>query len=97
MEAKGCWKSGFASIIDYSMVVWSIICFIGTWFFILEYGILLKGLFALGMTFFLAFVIWAIVLAVLILLSLLTTPSEEAAPSILFKDLIRRGMRQSSG
>jgi hypothetical protein len=35
-------------------------------------------------------------LAVLILLSLFITPSEEPSPSIMFEELIRRGLRQSS-
>ena len=78
------------------MLGWSIICLIGTWFIILKYGILLEGIFAVGMTFLFAFAFWAIVLAVLILLSLFITPPEEPTPSIRFEELIRRGMKHSS-
>jgi hypothetical protein len=97
MEKRVFSRSWFSSIIYYSMLAWSIICLIGTWFVILKYGILLEGIFAVGMTFLFAFVFWAIILAVLILLSLFMTPSEGPAPSIMFKELIRRGLRQSSG
>ena len=97
MEKRVFSRSWFSSVIDYSMLAWSIICFIGTWFVILKYRILLEGMFAVGMAFLFAFVLWAIVLGVLILLSLFITPSEGPTPSIMFKELIRRGMRQSSG
>lgn len=96
MEKRAFSRSWFSSVIDYSMLAWSIICFIGTWFIILKYGIVLEGMFAVGMAFFFAFVFWAIILAVLILLSLFITPSEEPSPSIMFEELIRRGLRQSS-
>ena len=97
MENRVFSRSWFSSVIDYLMLAWPIICFIGTWFVVLKYGILLEGIFAVGMTFLFAFVFWAIVLAVLLLLSLFITPSEGPAPSIMFKELIRRGIRQSSG
>ncbi len=90
-------KSRFSSIIDYSILAWSIICFIGTWLIILKYGVLLKGLIALGVTFFFAAAIWAVPFAGLILLSLCVGPPEETLPFVMFKDLIRKGMRQSSG
>ena len=97
METRVFSKSWFSSIIDYSILAWSIVCFIGTWFIILKYGILLKGLIAMGVTFFFAAAIWAIPFAGLILLSLCITPPDEPLPSVMFKDMIKKGMRQSSG
>jgi len=97
METRMFSKSWVSTIIYYSMLVWTAICFIGTWVVILKYGILLEGAFAVGMTFFIAIFFWAILLTVLILLTLFIGPSEEPPPSIMFKELIRRGMRQGSG
>jgi hypothetical protein len=92
METRELSKSWFSPIISYSMLAWTIICFIGTWFIILKYGILLKGLIAITTTFFFAAIIWGVPLTGLVLLSLYVTPSEESPPSIMFKELIRKGL-----
>jgi hypothetical protein len=90
-------KVWFSTVIHYSTLAWTIFCIIGTWFIILKYGILLKGLFGVLLTFFFAAFIWAIPFTALILLSLFVTPSEDPPPSVEFKDLIKRGMRRSLG
>ncbi len=92
METRAFGKSWFSPIISYSMLSWTIICFLGTWFVILKYGILLEGLIAILTTFFFAATIWVIPLTALILLSLYVTPSAGPPPSIMFKELIRKGM-----
>jgi len=92
METKAFSKSWFSSIISYSMLAWTILCVIGTWFIILKYGILLKGLIAIVTTFFFTAIIWVIPLTGLILLSLYVTPPEESRPSVRFKELLRKGM-----
>ncbi len=97
METRAFSKSWFSPIISYSILSWTIICFIGTWFVILKYGILLEGLIAVVTTFFFGATIWVIPLTGLILLSLYVTPSEESPPSVMFKELLKRGMRRSSG
>ncbi len=86
-----------STAVHYATLAWTIFCVIGTWFTILKYGILLKGLFAVLLTFFFATFIWVIPFTGLILLSLFVTPSEEASPSVMFKDLIKRGMKRSLG
>jgi hypothetical protein len=95
METRVFSKRWFSPIISYSILSWTIICFIGTWFVILKYGILLEGLIAVMTTFFFAATLWVIPLTVLILLSLYVTPSRESPPSVMFKELIRKGMRRS--
>ena len=92
METKVFSKSWFSPIISYSILTWTIICFIGTWFVILKYGILLEGLIAIMTTFFFGATLWVIPLTGLILLSLYVAPSEESRPSVTFKELIRKGM-----
>ena len=95
METRVFSKGWFSPIISYSILSWTIICFIGTWFVILKYGILLEGLIAMITTFFFAATVWIIPLTGLILLSLYVTPSKESRPSIMFKELIRKGTRRS--
>ncbi len=95
METRVFSKRWFSPIISYSILSWTIICFIGTWFIILKYGILLEGLIAVMTTFFFAATLWVIPLTGLILLSLYVTPSRESPPSVMFKELIRRGTKRS--
>jgi len=93
METRVFSKHWFSPIISYSILSWTILCFIGTWFVILKYGILLEGLIAIMTTFFFAATLWVIPLTGLILLSLYVTPSKESPPSVMFKELIRKGMK----
>ncbi len=90
-------KVWFSTAVHYSTLAWTIFCIIGTWFVILRHGIILKGLFAVILTFFFAIFIWVIPFTGLILLSFFVAPSEEASPSVTFKDLIKRGMKRSLG
>lgn len=92
MEARVFSKSWFSSIISYSILFWTVICFIGTWFVILKYGILMEGLIAIMTTFFFAATLWVIPLTGLIILSFYVTPSEGSPPPVTFKELIRKGM-----
>ncbi len=75
METGAFRKSWFSQVVSYSILSWTIICFIGTWFIILNYGILLEGLIAVMTTFFFAGVIWIVPLTGLILLSLWLAPA----------------------
>jgi hypothetical protein len=95
METRAFSKSWFSPIISYSMLAWTIICFLATWFVILKYGILLEGLIAIMTTFLFAATLWIIPLTGLILLSLYVTHSGESPPSVTFKELIRKGVRGS--
>jgi hypothetical protein len=95
METRAFSKDWFSSIISYSILSWTIICFVGTWFVILKHGILLEGLIAVMTTFFFAATLWVIPLTGLILLSLYVTPSKGSPPSVMFKELIRKGTRSS--
>ncbi len=94
METRVFSKSWFSSIILYSMLFWTIICFIGTWIVIIKYDILWKGFIAMVVTFLFAAVIWILLLAGLILLSLFVTPTEEPVYFVMFKELIKRGMEE---
>ena len=94
METRVFSKSWFSLIISYSMLAWTIICVIGTWFVILKYGILLEGLIAIVTTFFFASTIWMIPLTGLILLSLWVSPAETPPTYFTFKELIKKGMRR---
>ncbi len=95
METRILSRRWFSPIISYSILSWTIICFVGTWFVILKYGILLLGLIAIITTFFFAATLWIIPLTGLILLSLYGTPSEKSPPSVMFKELIQKGIRRS--
>ena len=75
MEKEMLTEVGISSIILYSILAWTIICFFGTWFVILGYGIFLKGLIATVMTFFFAIAIWAVPLMAMLISDLLFDPS----------------------
>lgn len=75
METSAFRKSSFWQVISYSVLSWTIICFIGTWFIILNYGIILEGLVAVITTFIFAGVIWIVPVSGLVLLSLLLDPA----------------------
>ncbi len=75
METRAFGKSRFWHVISYSVLFWTIICFIGTWFVILNYGIILEGLVALITTFIFAGVIWIVPVSGAVLISLLLDPA----------------------
>lgn len=95
METRLFSKSWFSPIIFYSILAWTIICFIGTWLIIFEYGILLDGFIATVVTLFFATIIWVIPFVGLVLSYLYVTPTEELSSYVMFKDLIRKGIRGS--
>ncbi len=97
METRVFSRSWFSLIISYSILAWTILCIIGTWFVILKYGILMEGLIAIVTTFFFAATFWVIPLTGLIFLSLWVTPADESPRHVMFKELIRRGMRRGAG
>ncbi len=89
-------RSWFSPVVHYSTLAWTIFCILGAWFVILKYGILLKGLIAIVLTFLFAAGFWAIPFIGLILLSLYVDPPEESPPVVSLKELIRRGMKKHS-
>lgn len=100
MEKKVFSISWLSPITLYSILAWTIVCFIGTWFVIFKYGIpfdgiLFDGLIAIVMTFFFAAIIWGIPLIGIIFFSLYVSPAEEESPYVMFKDLIKKGLRGS--
>ena len=96
METRLFCKRWISPVISCSMLMWTAICFIGSWVVIIKYDILWKGFIAMVMTFFFAAGIWAIPFAGLTLLSLYVAPPKEQPYYAMFKDLIRKGMRRSS-
>ncbi len=90
-------KEWFSTLVHYVTLAWTIFCIIGTWFFILTYGILQQGLLAVILFFLFAAGIWAIPLAGLICLSLWASPPDGTISSVPFKDLIKKGMRRGLG
>ena len=80
-------------MIYFLMLFWTITCFIGTWFTIIKYEILFEGFIAVVITFLFAVCIWVIPLGGLILLSLYVSSAEERPPAVMFKDLIKTGMK----
>ncbi len=86
METRGLRRNWLSPVISYSILSWTILCFAGTWFIILKYGILLDGFVAVTVTFLFAATAWVIPLTGLILLSLFITPSEESRSSVVFRN-----------
>jgi hypothetical protein len=97
METRPLSRSWFSPIAYYTTLGWTILCFVGTWFIIFKYDILLQGLFVLGMTFLFAAAGWALPLIGLILLSLYVEPEVASPTYVPFKELIKRGMSNSLG
>lgn len=79
METRTFKKEWVSQMISYSILSWTMVCFIGTWFIILNYGILLNGLIAIMTTFFFAAVIWVVPFMGLVLLSLWAVPTGESS------------------
>jgi len=80
MEMRPMSKSFFPPILFYSILAWTIICFIGTWFVILGYGILQDGLIPTAVTLFFAAIIWAVPFSAMVLFYLYVTPVEKTSP-----------------
>jgi hypothetical protein len=95
MENDQVGQGRLPSMVHYAMIGWTIICFLGAWFIILRYGIVLEGLIAILVTLFVAAIVWMIPLIGLILLSLYVSPSEESPPRVPFRELIKKGLGKS--
>jgi hypothetical protein len=80
METRPISKSFFSPILFYSILAWTIICFVGTWFIIFGYGILQNGFIPMVVTLFFATMIWAVPFAGLVLFYLYVTPAEKSSP-----------------
>jgi len=94
METRIFKKSWLSPVIFYTILAWTMVCFIGTWFVILQYGIFLEGFIATVMTLFFATMIWAIPFTGLLISDLCFTSGEKPSDSMMFKDLIRKRMRE---
>jgi hypothetical protein len=67
MESRLLTKNLLSPILFYTILAWTALCVMGTWFIILKYGIILKGLIAAVTTLFFGTVIWAIPFSGLVL------------------------------
>lgn len=93
MNTKLFSRSRLSTLVHFLMLFWSLTCFIGTWFIIIKYKILFAGFAALAMTFLFGAFIWVIPLGALLIVSLYVSPTEEEPHYVMFKDLIKKGMR----
>ena len=96
MDTKFFSRSGLSTLVHFLMLSWSLTCFIGTWFIIIKYEILFKGFAALTMTFLFGAFVWVIPLGGLTILSLYVTPTENPPSYVMFKELIKKGVRESA-
>jgi hypothetical protein len=87
-------KNWFLPIISYSMLAWTIICFIGTWIVILRYGILFKGFISIVVTLFFGALIWVVPFVGFLISDLFLSPPGKP-PAVKFKDLIRKGLEET--
>lgn len=93
MGTKLSTNGWLSTVIHFLILFWSLTCFIGTWFIVIKYEILFEGFVALATTFLFGAFIWVIPLGGLIIVSLYVSPTEEAPHYVMFKDLIKKGMR----
>ncbi len=94
MEKRGPKRSLASPIIRCAILIWTILCFLGTIYFILRYGILLQGLVATVVTLLFATIIWIFPFLGLALVYFYFTPTDRA-PAVMFQDLLREGIRRS--
>ena len=80
MESRLLTKSFLSPIVFYTILAWTALCTIGTWFIILKYGILMNGFIATVTTLFFGTVIWAIPFSVLVLFYLYIKPVGKPSP-----------------
>jgi hypothetical protein len=80
MEGKLLSRRGFSSLLFYLNLAWSLFCFLGAWFVIIEHGIFRGGLIAMIVTFFFATIIWAIPFSGLVLIHLYLSSGEKLSP-----------------
>jgi hypothetical protein len=96
MRTKLSTNGWLSAMIHFLILFWTITCFIGTWFIIIKYRILFEGFVALATTFLFGAFIWVIPLGGLIIISLYVSPTEEEPHYVMFKDLIKKGMRSEA-
>jgi len=77
MRTRGFTKDWLSVVIYYSMLVWTIVCFVGTWIVIFRYGILFKGLISIVATLFFGFLIWVIPFLGFLISDLFLAPPEK--------------------
>ena len=82
MEPRPLTRNFLSPVLFYTILVWTAFCTIGTWFIILNYGIIQNGLIAVITTLFFGIVIWAIPFSGLVLLYLSIIPSAQQTPGI---------------
>jgi len=75
MESRPLTKNLLSPILFYTILAWTALCVMGTWFIILKYGILMKGFIAAVTTLFFGTVIWAIPFSGLVLFYLYIRPT----------------------
>ena len=80
MESRLLTKSFLSPIVFYTILAWTALCTIGTWFIILKYGILMDGFIATVTTLFFGTVIWAIPFSGLVLFYLSIKPMGKPSP-----------------
>jgi hypothetical protein len=73
-------RSLLSPILFYTILAWTTLCAMGTWFIILKYGILMKGFIATVTTLFFGTVIWAIPFSCLVLFYLYIMPVGKTSP-----------------
>lgn len=95
MNTKLFSRSRLATLVHFLMLFWSLTCFIGTWFIIIKYKILFEGFVALATTFLFGAFVWVIPLGGLTILSLYVTPTDPPPSYVMFKELIKKGVRES--
>ncbi len=93
-EEKLFSRRWFSSILSYLVLIWSLVCLLAVPFIILQYEIFKGGLIAMIVTLFFAAVIWAVPFSALVILQLYLNPAENGVPRVMFRDLIRKGMRE---
>jgi hypothetical protein len=93
MRTKLSSNRWLSAMTHFLMLFWTLTCIIGTWFIIIKHEILFEGFAALAMTFFFGAFIWVIPLGGLLIISLYVSPTEEERHYVMFKDLIKKGMR----
>jgi len=94
MDAKLLSRSRLSTLVYFLMLFWSVTCFVGTWFIIIKYRILFNGFAALVMTFLFGALIWVVPLGGLVILSLYVTPTEGPPSYVMFKELVKKGVRE---
>ncbi len=90
-------KSRISSMAYYSTLLWTVFCFVGTWFIFLKYGILNNGLIAIVLILLFVFTLWSVPFLGLILLSFYVSPTEDSLATLSFRDLLKKAVNGGAG